>query len=191
MNHGYSGRLLPLTLLLVTLLLTGCTGLTPRLQTVPSSAVLQGYCERPQLPDIFDAETSTWHWLAFSQTTPLLDWVALPSHPTESDLALAWALYFSQPDQSPVILQLGNGQLQRLRPDLPNALHPLVDLHLNASRVLLLDHQRQARQRLDLEGRIQTLQQELAQKQAQIDALTAIESQLNTRDTGPEQEDTP
>lgn len=184
-------RIVPVTLLVITLLLSGCTGMSPRFEVPFSGTTLQGQCERPLLPDVYDAEASAWHWLTFSQTTPLLGWAALPAHPADPELAFAWALYFSQPGQSPIMLQLGIGQLQQLQPSLPGALQPLIDLHLNAAQALLLEHQHSAQQRLTLENRIQSLQQQLQQKQAQIDALTAIESQLNTRDSGPEQEDTP
>lgn len=191
MMHCPLTRVVPVILLAITVLLTGCTGLTPRFEVPFSGTTLQGQCERPLLPDVFDTDASAWHWLTFSQTTPLLDWAALPAHPADPELAFAWALYFSQPGQSPMLLQLGIGQLQHLQPSLPGALTPLIDQHLNAAEALLLEHRRSDQRRLTLENRIQSLQQQLQQKQAQIDALTAIESQLNTRDSDPEQEDTP
>lgn len=191
MNQWTLTRIFPLTVLAITLLLAGCSGLTPRPETSPSHDLPQGQCERTLLPDIYDAESSAWHWLAFSQTSPLLEWAALPASPANPNLAFAWALYFSQPGQSPLLLQLGTGQLQQLKPSLPDALQPIVDLHQNAAQTLLIKHQQGDLQRLILESRIQALQQELQQKQTQIDALTAIESQLSTRNEAPPQEDTP
>lgn len=191
MMHCPLTRIVPVTLLVIAGLLSGCTGMPPRFEVPFSGTTLQGQCERPLLPDVYDAEVSAWHWLTFSQTTSLLSWSTLPAHPADPELAFAWALYFSQPGQSPIMLQLGIGQLQRLQPSLPDALQPLINLHLNAAQALLLEHQHSDQQRLTLENRIQSLQQQLQQKQAQINALTAIESQLNTRDSGPKQEDTP
>jgi len=191
MMHQTASRLLPVILVVLLFLLSGCAGLSPKPPEPTTRGTLQGQCERPLLPEVFDAESSAWHWLDFSQTTTLLDWAALPAHPADHDLAFAWALYFSQPGQNPVLLQLGIGQLQQLKPNLPASLQPLIELHQSAARALLLDYRQRDRQRQALERQITSLQQALEQKQAQIDALTAIESQLNTRENGPAQEDTP
>lgn len=191
MIHRSLTRVFPLTLLATALLLAGCAGLTTKPESSASANLQQGQCERPLLPDVYDAESSAWHWLGFSQTTTLLEWAALPANPTNPALAFAWALHFSQPGQSPLMLQLGTGQLNQLKPDLPDALQPIVDLHLNTARALLFEHWKSIQQRLALESRIQALRRELQQKQTQIDALTAIESQLNTRNMAPSQEDRP
>lgn len=191
MMHRTASRSFPVTLVGLLLLLSGCAGLTTAPPEPTTRGTLQGQCDRPMLPDVFDAESSAWHWLDFSQTTPLLNWAALPAHPADHDLAFAWALYFSKPGQHPVLLQVGIGQLQRLKPNLPASLQPLIALHQNAARQLLLDYRHGDEQRQALERRITSLQQALDQKQAQINALTAIETQLNTRENGPAQEDTP
>lgn len=191
MMHQTASHSFPVTLVVLLFLLTGCAGLTPEPPEPITGGTLHGQCERPLLPDVFDAESSAWHWLEFNQTTPVLDWAALPAHPADHDLAFAWALYFSQPGQNPVLLQLGIGQLQRLKPNLPASVQPLIELHQNAARELLLEYRQRDQQRQALQSQITSLQQALEQKQAQIDALTAIESQLMTRENRPAQEDTP
>lgn len=191
MMHPMASRSYPVTFVMVLFLLSGCAGLSTEPQQTSTRSTLQGQCERPLLPDVFDAESSAWHWLDFSQTSPLLNWAALPAHAADDDLAFAWALHFSQPSQNPVLLQLSIGQLQRLKPNLPPSLQPLIGLHESNARALLIEYGQRHQQRQTLESQITSLQQALEQKQAQIDALTAIESQLNTRENGPTQEDTP
>lgn len=175
-------------------LLVGCSGMSPRpmfIEPVQQSTTQHGQCDRPRLPNLIGTDTSAWNWLVFSQHSPLLDWVAQPAHPGDLDLALAWGLYFSQPGQSPLLLQLGTGQLQQLKPSLPDTLQPLIDLHLTTGQALLAEHRQGAQQQLSLQTKIRALELALTQKQSQIDALTAIESQLNVRDTTTAQEDTP
>lgn len=163
-------------------LLAGCQSLGLRSTIATGGGTDQ--CVAPiRLPALDDSQNARQAWLnlQLELTTgpPMQQWRALQHYDiTDSTSAeLIAALVTSRAEMPEALRRLGQHTLQRQQGRLPATVQPIIDQRLQFNRAALeRDHNRRQlqasqQQRLQLEA-------DLAEKQRQIEALTAIESQL-------------
>lgn len=167
----------------ILMLLAGCQSLgwsTPAIRAAGATE----QCIAPQpLPQLDDSASARLAWLdlhlELATLPPMLAWRAQQNY-TSTDLTrtqLVAALVTSRPDSVEPLRRLGQHTLAQFQPRLPATVQPIFNLaqQYNAA-VLSLNEQ--GRRRAAAEARALGLEAELAEKQRQLEALTAIESQL-------------
>lgn len=176
-----------LTAAALLLVLSGCQSL--RLQPAPDDN-LDGpaLCEAPQpLPMLDNSPSARLAWLTLqlqlSDGDAMAAWRALQNYAVVDprDAQLVAALVTSRPATPEALRRLGQRTLERLMPSLPSQIQPIIGqaVHYNAAA---LSRDAQQRALTAAQQQVRQLATELAEKQRQIDALTAIESQLRNND---------
>lgn len=174
----------PLPCLIVTLLLSGCQSLG--LRPAPAGPGLPpSQCQVPAtLPALSDDQATTVHWLRLQNAIasgPLPEqWRLLQNYSAfePRQARLAAALVTSRPDMPEALRRLGWYSLHQQQAQLPTALQPLVSLVQQHNRAAL-ERDVSRRQLTAVRYRLLQLEQALTEKERQLEALTAIESQLN------------
>lgn len=140
------------------------------------------------LPALDGHPASSYEWIELHDamaTMPLLQrWsLVMDPHATQRQKELAILLIHFQADSPVLLKQLAQVELERQLPTLPETLQPVFRTIARGNETLLRQDisltmlkQELARQ----QGSIKQLRNALAEKERQIEALTDIESQLNT-----------
>ncbi|WP_108126670.1 hypothetical protein [Saccharospirillum mangrovi] len=165
------------------LLLAGCQTLGWPSATAADDSV--EICITPSaLPALDDSEETRLGWLAVADDVaarpPLTAWRALADYRVGDDsrARLIAALVTSRADMPDALRQLGQQSLNDANRPLPASVRPLFDRLQRYNTAILNQHQQQRRLSA-AQARIVELEAALAERQRQLDALTAIESQLH------------
>ncbi|MFG1497018.1 hypothetical protein ABMA57_10310 [Saccharospirillum sp. HFRX-1] len=153
----------------------------------PSTASVDGATEQciapTQVPELEDNQNARQGWLniqlELASGPQMQQWRALQHYdvtePASAELIAA--LVTSRADMPEALRRLGQQTLQRQQPYLPASVQPVFDQTLQFNDALL-ERDLSRRQRQASERRMLQLEADLAEKERQIEALTAIESQL-------------
>lgn len=182
-------------------LLTGCQ-MFSRDPTVSSDFVVAEYnsippeagqCGAPPaMPPLDNSALAVIAWLHFNDQlttlTPMQQWRLLLNYTVhEPGADLAAALVTSHPTAPDALRLLSQGTFKRRLPGLPMAVRPVFTQVMAYNDAVLLNHdsmRQLERARHLYEKRVERLEQALAEKDRQIEALTDIESRLNEGGTG-------
>lgn len=140
------------------------------------------------LPALDGHPVSSYEWLELHDamsTMPLLRrWsLAMDTHATHRQKELTILLIHAQADSPVSLRQLAQGELEHQLSTLPEALQPVFRTIARSNENLLQQNIRLSTLKQELakqQDSIKQLRNALAEKERQIEALTDIESQLNT-----------
>ena len=145
-------------------------------------------CSAPtQVPQLEDNQNARQGWLniqlELASGPQMQQWRALQRYdvtePASAELIAA--LVTSRADMPEVLRRISQQTLQRQQPYLPASIQPVFDQTLQFNDALL-ERDLSRRQRQATERRMLQLEADLAEKERQIEALTAIESQLRNEE---------
>lgn len=170
----------------VLVLLAGCQALGLRSTTAPGGATDQ--CIAPtRLPALDNSQNARQAWLhlqlELTTGAQMQQWRALQHYDISDSTSaeLIAALVTSRAEMPEALRRLGQHTLQRQQGQLPASVQPIVDQRLQFNSVALERDSNRRQLQASQQQRLQ-LEADLAEKQRQIEALTAIESQLRDDD---------
>lgn len=169
------------------LVLAGCQSFALYPGTASTDGVTEQHNAPTQVPELEDSLNARQGWLTIqlelASGPQMQQWRALQryeiSEPASANLIAA--LVTSRADMPEALRRIGQQTLRRQQPDLPASIQPVFDQTLQFNDALL-ERDLNRRQRQAGEQRMLQLEADLAEKERQIEALTAIESQLRHED---------